>query len=172
VVPGTDARFVLMSIERANQRPLRIVRWYLKALFVVVGAFLVYLIAAIPFGPGGAGIARSILTVLLVILGTRLFRGADEDVAPGRPWWRMTGGVPSGIVLGALCALVALGSAVGFVGLTLSTLAPKDTVDLPDLLINTVLAAVLAYLYFDSARRLAVLRRDAAIAAERANRKP
>jgi hypothetical protein len=129
-------------------------------------------VAAIPLGPGGAGILRSVVAVLVVVLGTRLFRGLDEEVAPRRPWWRMSGGVSSGIVLGALCAVIALASAVGYVGLTVSTLAHKDTVDLPDLLINTVLAAVLAYLYFDSARRLAFQRREAATVAAQANRAP
>jgi hypothetical protein len=131
-----------------------------KLACVVAACAVVWLIAVIPVGPGGAGILRSATAFVLILLGARVFRGADEDVIPPRPWWRMTGGVRSGIVLGSLFALVAITSATGFVGLSLSTLIKRGTTNLPALLVNTVLAAILAYLYFRSSRRLVLVRRE------------
>jgi hypothetical protein len=138
----------------------RIRPWPVKLAYVVAAAAVVYLIAAIPVGPSGAGILRSATAFVLVLLGARLFRGIDEDPVPPRPWWRMTGGVRSGVVLGSLFALVAIISATGYVGLSLSTLIKQGTTNLPALLVNTILAAILAYLYFRSSRRLVVARRE------------
>jgi hypothetical protein len=124
---------------------------------------VVYLIAAVPIGASGAGILRSATAFILVVLGARLFRGRDEDPIPPRPWWRMTGGVQSGIVVGSLFALVAITSGAGYVGLSLSTLTERGTTNLPALLVNTILAAILAYLFFRSSRRLVVSRREQSI---------
>src|ERR1700712_5478969 len=96
--------------------------WPIKLAYVVASCAAVYLIAAIPVGPTGAGILRSGLAFVLILVGARLFRGVDEDPIPPRAWWRMTGGVRSGIGLGTICALVAIISATGYVGLSLSTL--------------------------------------------------
>jgi hypothetical protein len=156
-----------MTNQTVNRPAPRIGPWYAKFAYVVVACALVYLIAAVPVGPGAAGILRSVLAFVLVVLGARLFRGAGEERLPPRAWWRMTAGVPSGVVLGSLCALVALFSVVGYVGLTVSTLADKDVVDLPVLLVNTVLAAVLAYLYFGSSWRIVSERRARLLAEER-----
>ena len=65
-------------------------------LCVVVGAILLYVGGAIPLGPGGVGILRSVVTVVLVLLGARFFRGLDEDPVPPRPWWRMIRSSSSG----------------------------------------------------------------------------
>jgi hypothetical protein len=143
-----------MTNETTVGRVPRLRPWYLKLAYVVVSCILVYLIAAIPAGPGGAGILRSALTFILILVGARVFRGMDEDDS-ARTWWRMTARVPAGVVLGSVFALVTLLSAVGYVGLVVSTLAHKDVVDLPALLINAVLAAVLSYLYYGSSWRLA-----------------
>ncbi len=153
-----------MTNQTAAGRAPRLRPWYTKLVYILISCALVYLIAAIPFGLGGAGILRSALAFVLILLGARVFRGANEDDSP-RPWWRMTARVQAGIVLGSLFALVALLSAAGYVGLTVSTLAHKDVADLPALLVNTVLTAVLAYLYFDSSRRIILARRTEAVAA-------
>jgi hypothetical protein len=141
----------------------RIRPWPVKLAYVVASAAVVYLIAAIPVGPSGAGILRSATAFVLVLLGARLFRGIDEDPIPPRPWWRMTGGVRSGIALGVVFALVAFTSGTGYVGLSLSTPIKHGTTNLPALLVNTILAAALAYLYFRSSRRLTILRREQSI---------
>jgi hypothetical protein len=143
----------------AHPRP-RIRPWPVKLAYIIASCAAVYLIAAIPSGPGGGGILRSGLAFVLIIIATRLFRGADEELAPPRPWWRMTGGVQSGIVLGIVLALVAITSATGYIGLTASNLAKQSASNLPALLVNTVLSAILAYLYFRSSRRLVVTRRE------------
>jgi len=158
-----------MTNETAGSRAPRIRPWYGKLAYVAVSCALVYLVAAIPAGPGGAGILRSVLAFVLVLLGARVFRGVNEDDS-ARAWWRMTTGVPSGFVLGALCILIALFGAVGYVGLTVSTLAHKDVVDLPALLVNTVLAAILAYLYFGSSWRIVHDRRARMLAEARKGR--
>ncbi len=147
----------------------RIRPWYVKLAYILASCALVYLIAAIPVGPGGGGILRSTLTFVLILFGTRLFRGPDEDNSP-RAWWRMTERVPAGVVLGTLFALVAIISATGYVGLTVSTLAHKDVVDLPALLINAILAAILSYLYFGSSRRIVLQRRAEILAAAQKGR--
>jgi hypothetical protein len=157
-------RLVAMTNQTASSGAPRIRPWYVKFAYVLASCALVYLIAAIPTGPGGGGILRSALAFVLILFGARLFRGPDEDNSP-RAWWRMTERVPAGIVLGSLFALVAIFSAVGYVGLTVSTLAHKDVVDLPALLINAVLAAILSYLYFGSSRRIVLQRRADILAA-------
>jgi hypothetical protein len=159
-----------MTNQPTDARALRIRPWYLKLAYVVVAAVLVYLAPAIPVGPSGAGILRSVLAFVLILLGARVFRGAGEDVAPARPWWRMTAAVPSGIVLGSLFTLVAVFSAAGYAGITASTLPHKDTVDLAALLVNAALSAVLAYLYFGSSRRIVLARREDARAKARSGR--
>jgi hypothetical protein len=143
-----------MANDSSGARAVRIRTWYGKLGYVVVAVALVYLAPIIPVGAAGAGILRSALTFALILLGARLFRGVDEEVAPPRPWWRMTAAVPSGILLGSVFALVALLSAVGYVGLTASTLPQKNVTLLPALLVNAVLSAVLAYLFYGSSRRL------------------
>lgn len=45
-----------------------------------------------------------LLTLLMVLACTRLFRGPDENADP-RPWWRLTGGPTSGFIVGAAFAV-------------------------------------------------------------------
>jgi hypothetical protein len=142
-----------MTNQPTDRKAPRLRTWYLKLGYIVASCLLVYLIAAIPVGAGGGGILRSALAFILILLGSRLFRGPDEDDSP-RQWWRMTARVPAGVVLGSLCALIAIVSVAGYVGLTVSTIAHKDVVDLPALLVNAVLAAILSYLYYGSSLRL------------------
>ena len=141
----------------------------MKVAYVVASCALVYLVAGIPIGPGGGGVLRSGLAFALILLGVRVFRGPDELNSP-RPWWQMTAQVNAGVVLGSLCALVAFLSGAGWVGLTVSTLAHKDVVDQPALLVNTILAALLAYLYYGSSRRLVLEHRAETLAAAREGR--
>ncbi len=148
------ARLVAMTNLQDVPTGPRIRPWPIKLAYVVAGGAAVYLIAAIPVGPSGGGILRSGLAFVLILVGTRLFRGAGEDPVPPRPWWRMTANVQSGVLLGSLFALVALISATGFVGLALSTVVKQSSTNLPALIVNTVLAGILAFLYFRSSRRL------------------
>jgi len=146
---------------------IRIRPWPVKLACVVVAFAVVELVGYVPAGTYGTGILRSAVLFVLVILGTRVFRGADEEVAPPRPLWRMTGGVQSGIVLGAVFGLEAILSAAGFVGITFSPGIRDETPELPALLVNAVLSAILAYLYFRSSRRIVLARREELIALAR-----
>jgi hypothetical protein len=157
-----------MTNQPASTRAPRLRPWYVKLAYVVASCAVVYLIAAIPVGPGGAGILRSTVAFVLVLLGARLFRGIDEESDAPRPWWRMTGGVRSGVVLGAVLALVALVSVTGYIGLAASTLAHQT--NLPALVVNALLSAILSYLYFGSSRRLVLQRREEALIAAREGR--
>jgi hypothetical protein len=148
-----------MTNDTVERRVLRISRWYWKLLYVIAACLLVYLIAAIPLGAVLPGILRSVLAAALVLFGARIFRGPGEEVAPARAPWRMTAGIPSGIVGGCACALVAVGSIAGYVGLTAMPASARNDVGLPILLINAVLAAVLAGLFINSAVQLRRLRR-------------
>jgi hypothetical protein len=157
--------------NQTNASPgVRIRPWPVKLAYVAAGCAAVYLIAGIPVGPTGAGILRSALAFVLILVAARIFRGVDEEYAPPRPLWRMTGGVQSGVLLGSFFALVAVISATGYVGVTLSSLAKQSAPNLPALLVNTVLSAILAYLYFRSARRLVVDRREKLIELARKGR--
>lgn len=149
---------------------LRIRPWPIKLACVVAAGAVSYLFGLIPAGAGGAGILRSGIAFVLVLLGTRAFCGSREDPSSPRPWWRMTGGVRSGVALGVLFALVAIVSASGCLGLTLSISAKQDTSNLPALVLNTVLAAILTFLYFHSSRRLVVARRADSLAATKKRR--
>ena len=166
---GTTRLVAMTNLQDAPTGP-RIRPWSIKLVYIVAACAAVYLIAAIPVGQAGAGILRSGLTFVLILVGTRLFRGATEDPVPPRPWWRMTAGVPSGVALGALFALVAVVSATGYVGLVSSPLLPGGMTVLPALLVNAVLAAILAFLYFRSSRRLVLVRRAEMLAAARKGR--
>lgn len=48
------------------------------------------------------------LTLVLVVLCARSFRADGEPVEPPRPWWKLTGGVRSGLVVAALFAVQAI----------------------------------------------------------------
>ncbi|WP_165063346.1 hypothetical protein [Marisediminicola senii] len=80
-----------------------------KVAAVVVGYIIVLLaglLAVVATGsPTIAAAATIALLVGLLVLCTRTFRGAGEPVEPSRPWWRLTGGPPSGFVMAALFAL-------------------------------------------------------------------
>ena len=54
-----------------------------------------------------------ILNMAYVILGTRLFRGADENREDPRPWWRATARPAAGFWLGGALAALAFISCVG-----------------------------------------------------------
>ena len=144
-------------------RPLRIVRWYWKLLYLVVSAIIVYLVAV--FGDPGhggdalRGILRSVAILVLTLIAVRIFRGRDEDVALPRTWWRATGGWLAGLFLGVIWFLVGAGSlgvAVGQAG----SIATAGTVQAGGVL--GFVGIVLAFLYLDSSIRLLLLRRRAA----------
>jgi hypothetical protein len=90
--------------------PLRITSVWIKLAYVVVWYGFGVALANIILG----GVADTLVVAALLawdtaslLLGVRIFRGRDEAVAPPRPWWRMTGGARSALVLGSLGVLNA-----------------------------------------------------------------
>jgi hypothetical protein len=95
---------------RMTSSPLRITNVWVKLAYVVVWyGFGVVLANVILSGVADAIIVATLLAwdTASLSLGVRIFRGRDEAVAPPRPWWRMTGGARSALVLGSLGVLNA-----------------------------------------------------------------
>lgn len=143
-------------------RQLRITRWYWKLLYVGVSLIIIYLVGAIGdsthAGDGLRGILRAVAVFALTLIGARLFRGRDEDVAPPRPWWRMTGRWLAGFLIAVPWLVITIGS-IG-VGLgAAGKLANADTASAGAAL--GLAAGILFLLYLDSSIRLLLLRRQA-----------
>jgi hypothetical protein len=140
---------------------LRIVRKRYKLLYFVVWLAAGYLLARFIY-PHWPDVVRlvvaQIVWVAFVVVAVRSFRGKAEAVIPPRPWWRMTGGVPSGFLLGSLWAISAAVSVLDLfhAGPSLTTVVdpPADTV------VTAVVWLLLAVLYINSAVRLRKLLRD------------
>ena len=78
-------------------------------------------------------------------------------MTPSRPWWQMTARRTLSRVIGAFTLLLALSLGVRFLGAALgsaSSLRSLERTTLPEAIIDTVLAATLAFLYLNSAARL------------------
>jgi hypothetical protein len=93
-----------LRITTAGTKIATIVAFYVGGVFL--GLALGVAVGA------GAGYAAAIgFSLVMVWFCTRTFRGESEDVAPPRPWWRMTERPAAGYVLGALFAAQALSAA-------------------------------------------------------------
>jgi hypothetical protein len=143
---------------------IRITRWYFKLLYVV-GAWLVGLpvqglLAALNAPALVGSLLNTAITLASVIVGARVFRGRGEPVAPRRSWWRMTARPLLSRVLGTIF-LLSLASMLLVVitanlGIDQSAKSLGRTTIL-DTTTSVVLSAVLAFLYLNSAVRLAKL---------------
>ncbi|WP_374008903.1 hypothetical protein [Leifsonia sp. LS-T14] len=91
--------------------PLRVMNPWHKFGFIVAMLALNFALAAL-LRPGLPVVAAELIlqvesTALLVALA-RSFRGADEPVAPPRPWWRLTARPLAGWWLGGLHLLAVV----------------------------------------------------------------
>ena len=141
---------------------IRIVRWYSKLLFVIAAWALGVALTAGLEAVGTPVAVRSCLSQVLlvasVLVGARVFRGSRElPVEPPRPWWRMTSRPRLSRVLGILLALLAgtypiigIGAAVGHA--TSIRFVERETV--VGMIADSASAAILAFLYLNSAARL------------------
>ena len=143
-------------------KPIRITRWYWKLLYVIVSVVIIYLIALFAdpsrAGDGLRGILRAVAVLVLTIVAARIFRGHDEDVAPARAWWRMTGGWLVGLIIAVLWLVVTIGG----IGVALGQaggIATSGTETAGGAL--GIAGVVLVLLYGDSSIRLLLLRRKA-----------
>ena len=139
-------------------RPMRVRKWYFKVAFMVVGYLFCKLIslpsALIGHGREVSGLVAPLCIGILVIVATRLFRGAGEDQESRRLWWRATSKPTAGWVIGSLFAVDALWG-----GLQIG-LAASDGVVLQywPLLLRTLviagIAGVLALYFLHSSARM------------------
>jgi hypothetical protein len=133
---------------------LRIVRTRYKLLYFVVWLAVTYVFSRYIY-PHWSEIPRlvsaQVLSTGFTVLAIRSFRGRSEPVAPPRPWWRMTGGVVSGFLLGGLWLV-----SIPLLILVQLGVWPTPTVAEPpvEFGVNTAINAVLAALFIHSAIRL------------------
>ncbi len=88
-----------------------------KAIYVI-GGFALVLVVNFLFiypnvNPTLDVLIVAVLNVAYVLVGTRTFRGADENREDPRPWWRATARPAAGFWLGGALAVLAFISGVG-----------------------------------------------------------
>ena len=141
---------------------IRITSWYFKLLYVV-GAWLIgFLAPGLLTALNAPALVGSLLSTAItlgsVIGGARLFRGSGEPVAPRRSWWKMTARPLLSRVLGIIFVLFLASTLFLVVTATLGvdrSVQSLGRMTILDTTISVVLAAVLAFLYLNSAVRLA-----------------
>ena len=85
-----------------TRNPLRLTQRRWKAIYIVGGYLVIFVVNVLLPQGGGVAIMTLILDVVWIYGGTRIFRGAGELIQPPRPWWRMTASPRAGFVLGIL----------------------------------------------------------------------
>ncbi|NYF09348.1 hypothetical protein HDC94_000504 [Leifsonia sp. AK011] len=95
--------------------PLRLTQKRWKAVYIVGGYLVIFVINVLLPQGGGLAIITLILDVAWIYGGTRIFRGAGELVQPPRPWWRMTARPRAGFVLGILVFAPAVAAYIALV---------------------------------------------------------
>ncbi|MGO4534340.1 hypothetical protein [Leifsonia sp. 2MCAF36] len=85
---------------------------YIVGVFALILVLNVFLIARL-VNPTFDVLIVAVLNVAYVVVGVRTFRGAEENRADPRPWWRATARPAAGFWIGALLAVLAFISGVG-----------------------------------------------------------
>ena len=139
---------------------VRIVRWELKAAYVVAAYLLGFAIASLvratELPDVVVGVVTSVVDLTAILLGARVFRGRGEAIESPRRWWRMTARPTLSWVLGIL--FLALWIA-GLLGVAFDTLgvggaAPMAADDLALTIVVMIEYGVIGALYLNSAVRL------------------
>lgn len=162
VVWADDTRVARDTMQRVLD--IRITRWYFKLLYVV-GAWLVGfpvsgLLTALNAPALVGSLLSTAITLASVIVGARVFRGRGEPVAPRRSWWKMTARPLLSRVLGTLFVLSLASTLLLVITATLGVDQSAQSLGrmtILDTTISVVLSAVLAFLYLNSAVRLAMM---------------
>lgn len=134
---------------------IRITRTAAKAVYVtaaVASVLLVGLAADALFRPPTGLVAASLAWVIVVVAGTRWFRGGDETVEAPRVWWRMTALPFMGYVLGVIFLLNA--GTQAYVLLTIGAEALAETGDLWPAVTALACYGLIAAAYLHSSIRL------------------
>ncbi|RDV46223.1 hypothetical protein DOE76_03510 [Leifsonia sp. ku-ls] len=85
---------------------------YIVGVFALILVLNVFVFARL-LNPTFDVLVVAILNLAYVIVGVRSFRGADENRADPRPWWRATARPAAGFWIGGLLAALAFVSGVG-----------------------------------------------------------
>ena len=142
---------------------LRIVRWELKTLYIVVAWIVGFVVAGLLRSLGSPTVvlesANALTTFVPFALAVRIFRGRDEPVEPPRAWWRMTAWPTLSRRLGILFAVLAACGVLGLVLAAAGVAAYQPTVEggIATIVSGTVQVVVLAFLYLNSAIRMSRL---------------
>jgi hypothetical protein len=118
---------------------------YVVGVFAFILALNVFLIARV-VNPTFDVLIVAVLNIAYVIVGVRIFRGAEENRPDPRPWWRATARPAAGFWIGALLAVLAFISGVGAFA--------SDPEDAMIPAIACLSYAVLAAFYLNSSIRL------------------
>ena len=139
---------------------VRIVRWELKAAYVVVAYLLGFaigsLLRAAELADVIVGLFAAAIDLTAILLGARVFRGRGEAIEPPRRWWRMTARPTLSWVLGILFLALWIAGVLGVASDTLGVggAAPMAADDLALTIVVMAEYGVIAALYLNSAVRL------------------
>ena len=139
---------------------VRIVRWELKAAYVVAAYLLGFAIGSLLRAAEVAdvivGLVAAAIDLTAILLGARVFRGRGEAIEPPRRWWRMTARPTLSWVLGILFLALWVAGVLGVVFDTLGVggAAPMAAGDLALTIVVVMESGVIAALYLNSAGRL------------------
>ena len=139
---------------------VRIVRWELKAAYVVaaylVGFAIASLLRAVELPDVVVGLVTAAVDLTAILLGARVFRGRGEAVEPPRRWWRMTARPTLSWVLGILFLALWIAGVLGvaFDTLGVGGAAPMAADDLALTIVVMIEYGMIAALYLNSAVRL------------------
>lgn len=142
---------------------LRIVRWELKTLYIVVAWIVGFVVAELLRTLGAPVVVVELANILTTFapfaLAVRIFRGRDEPVEPPRAWWRMTAWPALSRRLGILFAVLAAFGVLVLLLAAAGVAVYQPTADggVATLVSGCVQFAVLAFLYLNSAIRMSRL---------------
>ena len=139
---------------------VRIVRWELKAAYVVAaylaGFAIASLLRATELPDVVVGVVTLAIDLTAILLGARVFRGRGEAIEPPRRWWRMTARPTLSWVLGILFLALWVAGLLGVASDTLGVggATPMAADDLALTIVVMIEYGVIAALYLNSAVRL------------------
>lgn len=149
--------------ERKRMRrvlEVRITRWELKLAYVIGVIAVGWAFAALS-RVGGLPEPTLLLVVTLIdvvglLLGARVFRGRGEAIEPPRVWWRMTARPKLsrnlGVVFVVAAALTLAGMVFTLLGMSAHASPPAETVATG--ILGVLEYGAFAFLYLNSAARL------------------
>jgi len=143
------------------RKPFRITTWWGKLLYAVGAWCAAGLFNRAIRAVGGDSVVLAVLSgvllVAIVVVGARLFRGADELRDPPRPRWQMTSRAKLSRRLGILFIALTVWAALGLLAWLLPLTSrefPHTPVAFANSSATGAVFLILAVLYVRSGRRL------------------